>query len=84
MIFELIFKIAKVYSNWANNKLIPTNSLVKVGIYTSQHNCVRIQYFSNTDAEPVIIMGLFQREQSLFRPSRWINPTKNKKNMSMN
>lgn len=77
MIFELVFKIAKVYSNLANNKLIPTNSLVKVIMYTIQHNHVRIQYLSNTETEPVIIMGLFQREQSLYyRSSRWINPTK--------
>lgn len=84
MIFELIFKIAKVYSTWANNKLIPTNSLVKVNMYSSQHNRVRIQYLSNTETEPVIIMGLFQREQSLYRSNRWISPKKNKKNMSMN
>lgn len=63
MIFELIFKFAKVYSNWANNKLIPTNSLLKVGMYNSQHNCVSIQYFSNTEAEPVIIMGYFKQNR---------------------
>lgn len=52
-------------------------------MYASQHNCVRIQYFSNNEAEPVIIIGLFKREHS-YRPSRWISPTNIKKNMSMN
>lgn len=80
MIFELIFKIAKVYSR-ANNKLLPTNNFVKVGMYTSQHSCDRIQSFSNTEAEPVIIMGLFQREHSFYRPSRWISPTKQEKHV---
>lgn len=45
-------------------------------MYTSQHNCVRIQYFSNAETEPVIIMDLFKREQSLYRSSLWISPTK--------